>query len=86
MIISAIEDLQRACRILNDIPKNIETEKTKTITAIKDVFEEFNGQFDKDEAVLKKLAQLQKDLMFQVEDFCEAICAGVKEDVRIVEE
>ena len=85
MIVSAIEDLQRAMRILNDIPKNIETEKAKTITAIKDVFVEFEGQFQ-DPETLKKVAQLHKDLMFQVEDFCEAICAGVKEDVRIVEE
>lgn len=87
MIISAIKDLERAMRILNDIPTNIDKTRASTLSSMNDLFEDFYDHCDQeDKVMLKKVSSLKKDVMGQVEEFCAKICADVKEEVRIVEE
>jgi hypothetical protein len=86
MLLSAIKNLERACLILNDIPKTIEKERLIVLSAINDLFEDFQDQFSGDEKTLKKISTFKKDIFKKVESFCDAACESVKEDVRIVEE
>ena len=87
MISSVIKSLERVMSILDDIPKNIEKERTKTLSAMNDTFEDFYDQLNKDDKdTMKKFSFLKKNILGQMEEFCDTICQDVKEDVRIVEE
>lgn len=86
MINSAIKDLERAMRILNDIPEKIMTEKRNTISTINDTFEDFRDKLSENPEALKALTSLKIDVMNKFEEFCDGIMEDVEEDVRIVEE
>ena len=87
MILSAIKNLERSLSILHDMPNNIEKQRVNTLAALNDIFEDFYDQCSKeDKATLKRVSALKKDVLAQMEEFCNTICEGVKEDVRIVEE
>ena len=86
MIASVIKSLERAKLILDDIPKNIEKEKTRTLSTMNDIFEDYYDKFSEDEVGRKKLMALKREIMNHLDRFCTDICAGVEEDVRIVEE
>ena len=88
MIISVINSLTRAMKILDDIPRNIEKERTNTLSTINNLFEDVQDQFSKeeDQDTLQKITALKKEVLGKVENFCDTACKSVKEDVRIVEE
>jgi len=86
MINSAIKDLERAMRILNDIPEKIMTEKRNTISTMNDTFEDFRDKLSENPEALKALTSLKIDVMNMFESFCDGIMENVEEDVRIVEE
>lgn len=87
MISSAIRNLERAVNILNDIPSNIDKERTRLLSAINDVFEDHLDKCNREnKEELKRFSSLRKDVMGKIEEFCDTVCTGVKEDVRIIEE
>lgn len=86
MLLSAMHSIERALKILNDLPSSVEKNKSKTLSSINDMFEDAFDQFAGDEAGLKKVVALKKSVMPQMEDFCETIFQDVKDQIRIVEE
>lgn len=88
MIGSAIEILKRSCRVLNDIPNHIEDKKKTTLAELNDIFEDFRDQLDneKDAETIKKIAELRKEVMSKVDEFCGIVNSDVKEEIKIVEE
>ena len=86
MINGIIHNLERITLILNDIPQNIQKERTVLLTSLNDLFEDLQDQFAGQTEALKKISAFKKDALKEIDGFCDVICKGVKEDVRIVEE
>ena len=88
MISSAINNLNRAISILDDIPTKIKEQQKKTLSSLNDLFEDFHDQFDKDKDkdTLKKITKFRQEIMGQVEDFCLSIHENIKNEITIVEE
>lgn len=86
MINSAINDLNRALRVINGIPDKIKSDKRNTISMLNDILEDFRDKFKDNQDALKNITSLKIDILSKVEDLCENILSDVEENVRIIEE
>lgn len=86
MIKSAINGLERAISILNDIPIHIDDKKRSMLSTLNDTFEDYRDQLKDNKEGAKILYALKKDVMGQVEGFCDYVSNEVKEEVKIIEE